>query len=288
MKRLKDNIRLENDILLKKLKSLPDKDSDKAVRYKELLLKNNDGLIHQIINGMKKYLCVGFEYQDAEQVCRMELLRCAERYDPQKSGSSFGNYTAICMRARILEEYRANVNKIHVPADKAKDYKDRLTYVDVEDIAYLEDEDEILIEDIINENRRDIDRDIIYAEMREKIINAFNDIISPLTARETMCVILRYGLDGGKELTFAEIGKRLNVTQERVRQITAKAERKLASSMCRQNLKEYIGLGEVEEKEPLAQAEMGKQYVDIYTDKRLSELKKYNDEYEREDIKWER
>lgn len=289
MKRLKENIKRENIILLKKLKALPDNEKDKALRYKELLLKNNDGLIHQIINDNKRYLCTGFEYQDAEQVCRMMLMRCIDKYE-EHPDATFSGYIAICMKAAIMTEYKRNANKIHIPFDKSKTYADRYEYVNTDDVAYIEDDDEILVEDTIRQDMKEPDASMAYKEMREKIISAFNDALSPLTAKETMCMILRFGLDGGKELTLDEIGRRLDITGSRVHQIIAKAECKLRCSMRRHGLKDFMGTVDMNKNdaENLMGDNTGNEYVNTWIDKQYKELKSINEEYEREDIEWER
>lgn len=66
--------------------------------------------------------------------------------------------------------------------------------------------------------------DVIYEnEIKTQIL----EILNELTPREKKVVIMRYGLDGSPELTLEEVGKAMSVTRERIRQVEAKALRKL-------------------------------------------------------------
>ena len=61
-----------------------------------------------------------------------------------------------------------------------------------------------------------------------------------LTAREEKVLRLRFGLDDGRQRTLEEVGKEFNVTRERIRQIEAKALRKLRHPSRSKKLKDYI------------------------------------------------
>ena len=63
------------------------------------------------------------------------------------------------------------------------------------------------------------------------------DVLSTLTDREQKVLRLRFGLDDGRARTLEEVGKEFNVTRERIRQIEAKALRKLRHS---RKLKDYL------------------------------------------------
>jgi RNA polymerase primary sigma factor len=72
--------------------------------------------------------------------------------------------------------------------------------------------------------------------LKEQLIG----ILDTLTPREERVLRLRYGLDDGKPRTLEEVGKEFNVTRERIRQIEAKALRKLRHPSRSKRLKEYI------------------------------------------------
>ena len=65
-------------------------------------------------------------------------------------------------------------------------------------------------------------------------------ILDTLSARERRVLQLRFGLSEGRERTLEEVGKRLNVTRERIRQIEAKALRKLRDPSRSKKLRDYL------------------------------------------------
>ena len=72
--------------------------------------------------------------------------------------------------------------------------------------------------------------------LKEKI----NEVLAMLTPRENEVIRRRYGLDDGKPKTLEEVGKEFNVTRERIRQIEAKALRKLRHPNRAKKLKDFI------------------------------------------------
>ena len=64
--------------------------------------------------------------------------------------------------------------------------------------------------------------------------------MASLTERERNVIKLRFGLDDGKTRTLEEVGKEFNVTRERIRQIEAKALRKLRHPSRSRKLKDYL------------------------------------------------
>ena len=67
-----------------------------------------------------------------------------------------------------------------------------------------------------------------------------DEILSSLTDRERLVIIMRYGLDDGREKTLEEIGNEVGVTRERIRQIEAKALRKLKQPSHLRKLKGFL------------------------------------------------
>ena len=66
------------------------------------------------------------------------------------------------------------------------------------------------------------------------------DVLATLTERERKVLRLRFGLDDGRARTLEEVGKEFNVTRERIRQIEAKALRKLRHPSRSRKLKDYL------------------------------------------------
>ena len=67
-----------------------------------------------------------------------------------------------------------------------------------------------------------------------------SDVLSTLTPREEKVLRLRFGLEDGRSRTLEEVGKEFNVTRERIRQIEAKALRKLRHPSRSRKLKDYL------------------------------------------------
>jgi RNA polymerase primary sigma factor len=67
-----------------------------------------------------------------------------------------------------------------------------------------------------------------------------DEVLSSLTHREQRVLVLRFGLEDGRSRTLEEVGQEFNVTRERIRQIEAKALRKLRHPSRSRKLKDYL------------------------------------------------
>jgi RNA polymerase primary sigma factor len=75
---------------------------------------------------------------------------------------------------------------------------------------------------------------------RQLLREQMKDILDSLTVRERRVLRLRFGLDDGQSRTLEEVGQKMGVTRERVRQIEAKALRKLRHPLRSRKLKDYL------------------------------------------------
>ncbi|MBQ4159716.1 MAG: sigma-70 family RNA polymerase sigma factor, partial [Clostridia bacterium] len=75
-----------------------------------------------------------------------------------------------------------------------------------------------------------------YVLLKEQLL----EVLSTLTPREEKVLKLRFGLEDGRARTLEEVGKRFDVTRERIRQIEAKALRKLRHPSRSKKLKDYL------------------------------------------------
>ena len=75
-----------------------------------------------------------------------------------------------------------------------------------------------------------------YAMLKEQLV----DVLDTLTDREQKVLKLRFGLEDGKARTLEEVGREFDVTRERIRQIEAKALRKLRHPSRSRKLKDYL------------------------------------------------
>jgi RNA polymerase primary sigma factor len=75
-----------------------------------------------------------------------------------------------------------------------------------------------------------------YELLREQL----NEVLHTLTPREEQVLRLRFGLEDGRQRTLEEVGQQFNITRERIRQIEAKALRKLRHPSRSKKLKDYL------------------------------------------------
>ena len=83
----------------------------------------------------------------------------------------------------------------------------------------------------------------LYLQMQQHLRSSessCNEVLDTLTEREQKVLKLRFGLDDGRARTLEEVGREFNVTRERIRQIEAKALRKLRHPSRSRKLKDYL------------------------------------------------
>ena len=181
-----------------------------------------------------------YEYDDAYQDCAIALLEAALRYDPSK-GATFATYASWYLYSAIQknweERYAAHIPKNHL-ADLRLERKlskiaeKTITLIkeveSLEDTAYIEEaageDDEILYEDLVEAPGNISPETVCFGA---DTCQAVFDVIRTLTLREQKVLILRFGLHGQPPKTLEDVGKIYGVTRERIRQIEAKALRKL-------------------------------------------------------------
>jgi RNA polymerase primary sigma factor len=98
-----------------------------------------------------------------------------------------------------------------------------------------EDEDSTLGDFVPDESESPID-----TASKQLLKDHLDDVLSTLTDREAKVLTLRFGLDGSQPKTLEEVGKVFGVTRERIRQIEAKALRKLKHPSRRKKLQDYL------------------------------------------------
>ncbi len=102
---------------------------------------------------------------------------------------------------------------------------------------YVGDEEEDRLVDFIEDDKiAKPEESVIYQEL--KIV--LNEVMSTLTEREISVLKLRFGLEDGRKRTLEEVGKIFHVTRERIRQIEAKALRKLRAPSKSRKLREFL------------------------------------------------
>lgn len=186
------------------------------------MYKQNERLIAKCLRGIKvPKLC---EFEDLEQVGRVGLLEAIKRYDASR-GYEFSTYAWYYIRGAILRFIKQNRCILHVPENNSNDFIDNITVssLDVGDLQYK-------VENIGD------DRDNIRADRRldyyllKRLFDKYWYEITP-RQREVM-VLYYYTLDeDGKHYTYDTIGKLLNISRERVRQLLEYGRKRLKQIM---------------------------------------------------------
>jgi RNA polymerase primary sigma factor len=87
----------------------------------------------------------------------------------------------------------------------------------------------------------DTDQPTLYDTVSKEFLRDYlNEVLDTLSERERKVLIMRFGLDDGKSKTLEDVGKEFNVTRERIRQIEAKAIRKLRHPTRARKLKDFV------------------------------------------------
>ena len=101
---------------------------------------------------------------------------------------------------------------------------------------YREEEDTLLGDFIPDEAASEPSEAASFTLLKEQLV----DVLGTLTPREEKVLKLRFGIEDGRTRTLEEVGKEFNVTRERIRQIEAKALRKLRHPSRSKKLKDFL------------------------------------------------
>lgn len=234
----------------------------------------NQRLVAKYASAYQKYLGNDLDYDDLEQAGMVGLLKAAKKFDYRK-GTSFSTYAVFWIRQAIAREIDDKGFRIRIPvhvlekilkitkienelATMEYSYRERITEISkklglsldkVHELIAIrnnflsctslnvpvgeEEESELL--DFITDEEKDTE-DIVLENERARIIR---ELIKTLSDREQKVISLRFGLDDGKNRTLEEVGKLFDVTRERIRQIEAKAIKRLRHPSRSKNLKEF-------------------------------------------------
>ncbi|HXG31192.1 MAG TPA: sigma-70 family RNA polymerase sigma factor [Thermodesulfobacteriota bacterium] len=245
---------------VRRLNSLMDTYLNKVRNLRERFIKAN---LRLVVSIAKRYTGLGLPFPDLIQEGNLGLIKAIERFDPSK-GYRFSTYASWWIRQAIARALSAQARTIRVPdylmeqanrvyrassiihRDKgikplpeeiaertgisAKRIK-RILEV-TSDVAcldspvFMDGEKTTLLDFIVDKNSPLPDSLITKSELTRKI----GESLSLLTEREREIIRMRFGIDKKKVYTLDEIGKRFDLTRERIRQIEKKAIRKLAVS----------------------------------------------------------
>ena len=265
---------------LKEIGKVPLLDNDQEQVLAEKMANGDEDAKKQLVEAnlrlvvsiAKRYVGKGMFFLDLIQEGHLGLMKAVDKFDYHK-GYKFSTYATWWIRQAITRAIADQARTIRIPVHmvetihKVSRYSRQLLQeygreASAEEIAEKMGtspdkvreimkiaQDPVSLETPIGEEEDSHLGDFIpdddspapaeaasYALLREQL----NEVLHTLTPREEHVLKLRFGLDDGRTRTLEEVGKEFNITRERIRQIEAKALRKLRHPSRSKRLKDYL------------------------------------------------
>ena len=225
-----------------------------------------------VVSIAKRHVGKGMYFLDLIQEGNLGLIKAVEKFDYSK-GYKFSNYATWWIRQAITRAIADQARTIRIPvhmvetihkvsrtartllqelgrepttdeiaeslgitADKVREIM-KIAQDPVSLETPIGEEEDSHLGDFVEDNDSPAPSDSAsYSLLREQLCN----ILHTLTPREEQVIKLRFGLEDGRPRTLEEVGKKFEITRERIRQIEAKALRKLRHPSRSKTLKDYL------------------------------------------------